>query len=94
MYVAVVWLFVKQDLRWTAFSFANALLFATVLLVLAAICEYLACVLEEVKFRPLYFLEEELQSSVMTNDKVRNLVYSEPGDGILVASPAAPQAKA
>ena len=40
-----------------------------VLLVLAAICEYLACVLEEVKFRPLYFLEDELQSSVMTNDK-------------------------
>ena len=62
-------------------------MFGIVLVVLAAICEYLACVLEEVKFHPLYFLEEELQSSIMMRDKLRNLVYSESADGPLPTSP-------
>ncbi len=93
-YAALTWLLFRQDQRWTASSMASALMFAIVLLVLAAICEYLACVLEEVKFRPLYFLEEELQSSVMTNDKLRNLVYSEPGDAVFETGPANSKANA
>jgi polyisoprenyl-phosphate glycosyltransferase len=86
-YFALAWLFARQDQPSAASSFGGAFMFGIVLVVLAAICEYLACVLEEVKFHPLYFLEEELQSSIMTRDKLRNLVYSESADGPLPTSP-------
>ena len=79
VYVAFMCLFFRQEQSWTAAAFGNAFMFAIVLLVLAVICEYLERVLEEVKLRPLYFLEEELQSSIMTSEKLRNVVYSESG---------------
>ena len=63
---------------WAALSFQSTIMFALVFLVLGVICEYLARVLEEVKIRPLYFIEDELQSNVMiTSDNVRNVVYFE-----------------
>ncbi len=63
---------------WAALSFQSTIMFALVFLVLGVICEYLARVLEEVKIRPLYFIEDELQSNVMiTSDIVRNVVYFE-----------------
>jgi dolichol-phosphate mannosyltransferase len=63
---------------WAALSFQNATMFGLLFLVVAVVCEYLARLLDEVKVRPLYFIEDEMQSSVMLrNSEVRNVVYSE-----------------
>lgn len=63
---------------WAATSFQNATMFGLLFFVVAVVCEYLARLLDEVKVRPLYFIEDEMQSSVMiTHSEVRNVVYSE-----------------
>jgi polyisoprenyl-phosphate glycosyltransferase len=63
---------------WAATSFQNATMFGFLFFVAAIACEYLGRVLEEVKNRPLYFIEDERQSSVMlTDSEVWNVVYHE-----------------
>jgi dolichol-phosphate mannosyltransferase len=63
---------------WAATSFQNAIMFGLVFFVASVLCEYLARVLEEVKARPLYFIEEEKQGSVMLADSaVLNVVSNE-----------------
>lgn len=63
---------------WAATSFQNATMFGLLFFIVAVVCEYLARLLDEVKVRPLYFIEDEIQSSVMlTNFEMRNVVYSE-----------------
>ena len=63
---------------WASTSFQNATMFGLLFLVVAVVCEYLARLLEEVKVRPLYFIEEEMQSRVMiAESEVRNVVYRE-----------------
>ncbi len=63
---------------WAAMSFQNAVMFGLLFFVASVVCEYLARVLEEVKDRPLYFIEDERQSSLMLRDsEVRNVVYGE-----------------
>ncbi len=63
---------------WATMSFQNATMFGLLFFVVAIVCEYLARLLDEVKVRPLYFIEDEMQSSVMIgNSEVRNVVYSE-----------------
>ena len=63
---------------WATMSFQNATMFGLLFFIVAIICEYLARLLDEVKVRPLYFIEDEIQSSVMlANSEMRNVVYSE-----------------
>ena len=63
---------------WATLSIQTTTMFAFIFLILGVVCEYLARALEEVKVRPLYVVEDEMQSSVMvTSDEVRNVVYSE-----------------
>jgi polyisoprenyl-phosphate glycosyltransferase len=61
---------------WASISFQSALVSGLLFLILAVICEYLARLLEEIKIRPLYYIETELQSNIMLRDpEVRNVVY-------------------
>lgn len=69
---------------WASISFQNAVMFGILFLVLAIICEYLARLLEEIKIRPLYYIETELQSNTMLQDSdVRNVVYQEDRNELL-----------
>ena len=61
---------------WAAISFQNGVMFGLLFLIAAVLCEYMARILEEVKDRPLYFIDEERHSCVMLTDpEVRNVVY-------------------
>ena len=78
-YILFVRFFFKRvQPGWAALSFQSTIMFASIFLVLGVICEYLSRVLEEVRIRPLYFIEDELKSNVMiASDNVRNVVYFE-----------------
>jgi len=59
-------------------NFFNAIMFGLIFLVLAVLCEYLAEMRSEVKRRPLYVVQGELQSNVMlANAETRNVVSHE-----------------
>jgi polyisoprenyl-phosphate glycosyltransferase len=61
---------------WASISFQSALASGILFLILAVICEYLARLLEEIKIRPLYYIETELQSNIMLSDsEARNVVH-------------------
>ena len=63
---------------WASTNFFNAIMFGLIFLVLAVLCEYLAEMRAEVKRRPLYVVQAELQSNVMlTNAETRNVVSHE-----------------
>ena len=63
---------------WASTNFFNAIMFGLIFLVLAVLCEYLAEMHAEVKRRPLYVVQAELQSNVMlTNAETRNVVSHE-----------------
>ncbi len=78
-YVLFLRIFFKEiQPGWASTSFQNATMFGLLFFVAAIACEYLARALEEVKARPLYFIEDERQSSVMLMDsEVWNVVYNE-----------------
>ncbi len=66
---------------WAATSFQNSTMFALLFLVVSVVCEYLARLLQEVKVRPLYFIEDEIHSNVMLVDsEIRNVVYHQKDD--------------
>jgi hypothetical protein len=63
---------------WASTNFFNAIMFGLIFLVLAVLCEYLAEMRSEVKRRPLYVVQGELQSNVMlANTETRNVVSHE-----------------
>jgi len=63
---------------WASTNFFNAIMFGLIFLVLAVLCEYLAELRSEVKRRPLYVVQGELQSNVMlANAETRNVVAHE-----------------
>jgi dolichol-phosphate mannosyltransferase len=63
---------------WASTNFFNAIMFGLISLVLAVLCEYLAELRSEVKRRPLYVVQGELQSNVMlANAETRNVVSHE-----------------
>ena len=63
---------------WASTNFFNAIMFGLIFLVLAVLCEYLAELRSEVKRRPLYVVQGELQSNVMlANAETRNVVSHE-----------------
>jgi polyisoprenyl-phosphate glycosyltransferase len=63
---------------WASTNFFNAIMFGLIFLVLAVLCEYLAELRSEVKQRPLYVVQGEVQSNVMlANAETRNVVSHE-----------------
>ena len=74
VYIGLVNFFKKNVAEgWTTLSTQNALSFFVLNLVLAVVCEYLGRVLLESKDRPLYFIAEERNSSVLISEKDKRL---------------------
>ncbi len=63
---------------WASTNFFNAVMFGTMFFILAVLCEYLAQTRSELKRRPLYVIQDELQSNVMpSGGGEKNVVGSE-----------------
>jgi len=63
---------------WASTNLFNAVMFAVMFFVLAMLCQYMAQMRSEIKSRPLYVVETELQSNVMPGgDHARNVVSHE-----------------
>ena len=76
--VATRFLFSGIQPGWASTNFFNAIMFGVIFLVLAVVCEYMAELRGEVKRRPLYVVQGELQSNVMLgNTTTRNVVAHE-----------------
>jgi high-affinity K+ transport system ATPase subunit B len=76
--VAMRYFYVDVAPGWASTNFFNAIMFGLIFLVLAVLCEYLAEMRGEVKKRPLYVVQGELQSNVMlANAETRNVVSHE-----------------
>src|SRR5215510_15818400 len=76
--VAMRFLLTRVEPGWASTNFFNAIMFGMIFLVLAVLCEYLAELRGEVKRRPLYVVQGELQSNVMlANAETRNVVSHE-----------------
>src|SRR5262245_16713730 len=76
--VAIRFLLPDVEPGWASTNFFNAIMFGMIFLVLAVLCEYLAELRGEVKRRPLYVVQGELQSNVMlANAETRNVVSHE-----------------
>ncbi len=60
---------------WASSSLQNSIMFTLLFVLLVIVCEYLGRLLDEVKTRPLYFIDYEKQSNAMLADpQVRNVV--------------------
>lgn len=63
---------------WASTNFFNAVMFGTMFMVLAVVCTYLAEMRGEVKRRPLYVVQDEVQSNIMpASAHTRNVVLHE-----------------
>jgi dolichol-phosphate mannosyltransferase len=77
-YVALVYLLDEKVVAgWATRSLHSSLMFMFVFLILAALCEYVGRLIEEVKDRPPYFVMEERNSSVLLADEERKNVVTE-----------------
>jgi polyisoprenyl-phosphate glycosyltransferase len=65
---------------WASTNFFNAIMFAGLFLVLAVVCEYLAEMRGDVKNRPLYVVQYELQSNAMLAHQQRLNVVADEGN--------------
>jgi glycosyltransferase involved in cell wall biosynthesis len=65
---------------WTTLSLQLSGMFLFVCLILAVLSEYVGTILGEVRSRPLYFMAEEANSSVLLEDRVRSSVVKESGE--------------
>jgi glycosyltransferase involved in cell wall biosynthesis len=74
--VRMIWTDVEPG--WASTNVFNAVMFAVMFLVLSILCQYLAEIRSEIKRRPLYVVQTELQSNVMSaGDELRNIVTDE-----------------
>jgi len=63
---------------WSSTNMFNAVMFGVLFMVLSIISQYLAQIRSEIKSRPLYVVQSELQSNVMPgSDSTRNVVAHE-----------------
>ncbi len=63
---------------WASTNMFNAVMFGVMFFVLAMVCQYLAQIRSEIKSRPLYVVQAEIQSSVMPGlEAMRNIVTHE-----------------
>jgi len=76
-YIALVY-FLKPHVAegWTTSSMEISVMFFFLFLILAVLCEYVGRLLEEVQDRPLYFIAQEKNSSVLLEHQVKkNIVH-------------------
>lgn len=62
---------------WTTLSLQQSGMFFFVCLILAVLSEYVGTILSEVRSRPLYFMAEEANSSVVLEDTVRSSIVND-----------------
>ncbi|MCW1923539.1 glycosyltransferase [Luteolibacter arcticus] len=65
---------------WTTLSLQQSGMFFFVCLILAVLSEYVGTILGEVRSRPLYFMAEEANSSVLLEDMVRSSIVGKSED--------------
>lgn len=78
LYVVAVY-FVKADVAsgWTTLSLQQSGMFFFICLILAVMSEYIGTILGEVSSRPLYFIAQEANSSVLLEDTVQSSIVKE-----------------
>lgn len=76
--VGMRFLFSGVQPGWASTNFFNAFMFGAIFIVLAVVCEYMAQMRDEVKRRPLYVVQAELESNIMlASAERRNVVTHE-----------------
>jgi len=75
--VAIRFLWSGVQPGWASTNFFNGVMFGIMFLILAVVCEYLAEMRSEVKRRPLYVVQGELQSNTMLGTAERRNVVSQ-----------------
>jgi dolichol-phosphate mannosyltransferase len=74
---------------WASTNLFAAVMFTVLFFVLAIVCQYLAQIRSEIKSRPLYVVQTELQSNVMPGgEDARNVVAHEERADLMAAGPA------
>jgi dolichol-phosphate mannosyltransferase len=77
-YIIIVYLFKEQVAEgWTTLSLQTAGMFFFVFLILTVLSEYVGRILDESKERPLYYILEERNSSVLLADQDRRNVVND-----------------
>ncbi len=77
-YVMVVYLLRPTVAEgWTTLSLQSSGMFFLICLILAVLSEYVGAILGEVRTRPLYFIAQELNSSVLLEDTIRSSIVKE-----------------
>jgi glycosyltransferase involved in cell wall biosynthesis len=77
-YVVLIFLFKAQVAEgWTTTNFQSALMFFFIFVILTVLSEYVGRILNEARRRPLYYIFEEKNSSVMLADTERRNVVEE-----------------
>lgn len=78
VYVLVIYFF-KPDVAagWTTLSLQQSGMFFFVCLILTVLSEYVGTILSEVRSRPLYFVAQEANSSVLLEDTVHSSLVKE-----------------
>lgn len=77
-YVVLIFLFKAQVAEgWTTTNFQSALMFFFIFVILTVLSEYVGRILNEARRRPLYYIFEEKNSSVMLADADRRNVVGE-----------------
>lgn len=78
VYVVVIFL-IKPNVAagWTTLSLQQSGMFFFVCLILAVLSEYVGTILGEVRSRPLYFIAQEANSSVLLEDTVQSSIVKE-----------------
>jgi len=77
-YVVAIYLF-KDDVAegWTTLSLQHGIMFFWIFVILTLLCEYVGRILDQSRERPLYFIQDELNSSVLLSDTTRRNVVRE-----------------
>jgi glycosyltransferase involved in cell wall biosynthesis len=77
-YVVLIFLFKAQVAEgWTTTNFQSALMFFFIFVILTVLSEYVGRILNEARRRPLYYIFDEKNSSVMLADAERRNVVEE-----------------
>lgn len=78
VYILAVYILKEEVIEgWTTLSLQNAGQFFLIALILTALCEYTGRMLNRLRDRPLYYLMEERNSSVLLVDKQRRNIVEE-----------------
>ena len=81
IYVVTIYLTKPNVVQgWTTLSLQQSGMFFFVCLILAVLSEYVGIILGEVRSRPLYFVAEEANSSVLLEDTVHSSIVGESGE--------------